>query len=189
MQHLEAGYTCAVVPYRQRTECLQTEEGSIYGHSPTSASQMPTLHSITRSARSRIDCGSVTASAFAVLRLTTKSNRVGSSMGRSPDSDGLENQSRLRHAPEHSVWFRADRGAFRDCPRGHFARGFARSQLALMSRRGPLLKTRWPCQRGGMRTAGATEGNGRSAAIGEAHRMHGGAWRGALGCEAVLPPI
>src|SRR5712692_5294603 len=32
-QHLEAGYTCAVVPYRQRTECLQTERGSIYGHS------------------------------------------------------------------------------------------------------------------------------------------------------------
>src|SRR5271167_3519459 len=33
IQHLEAGYTCAVVPHRQRKACLQTEEGSIYGHS------------------------------------------------------------------------------------------------------------------------------------------------------------
>jgi hypothetical protein len=33
LQHLEAGYTCAVVPYRQRKASLQTERGSIYGHS------------------------------------------------------------------------------------------------------------------------------------------------------------
>ena len=33
MPLLEAGYTCAVVPHRQRTTCLQTEKGSIYGRS------------------------------------------------------------------------------------------------------------------------------------------------------------
>src|SRR6266851_5081161 len=41
-------------------------------------------HSITRSARDRMDGGIVRPSAFAVLRLMTNSNLVGCSMGRSP---------------------------------------------------------------------------------------------------------
>src|SRR5262249_24991597 len=41
------------------------------------------LHSITSSARSRNDWGIVSASAFAVLRLITNSNLVGSCTGRS----------------------------------------------------------------------------------------------------------
>src|SRR5262245_55844524 len=40
-------------------------------------------HSITLSARARNDSGTVSASAFAVLRLTTSSNLVGCSIGRS----------------------------------------------------------------------------------------------------------
>jgi hypothetical protein len=40
-------------------------------------------HSITWSARSNNDCGIVSASAFAVLRLMTSSNLVGCSTGRS----------------------------------------------------------------------------------------------------------
>jgi len=39
------------------------------------------VHSITLSARRRIDCGIVTPSAFAVLRLITSSNVVGCSTG------------------------------------------------------------------------------------------------------------
>ena len=41
-------------------------------------------HSITSSARRSSDCGIVSPSIFAVLRLTTNSNFVGCSMGRSP---------------------------------------------------------------------------------------------------------
>src|SRR5262245_48499223 len=41
-------------------------------------------HRITSSARSRIDSGIVMPSALAVLRLTTSSNFVGCSTGRSP---------------------------------------------------------------------------------------------------------
>src|SRR5262249_1982281 len=42
------------------------------------------LHSITSSARSRNDSGIVRPSAFAVVRFTTRSNRVGCSTGMSP---------------------------------------------------------------------------------------------------------
>src|ERR671936_294686 len=41
-------------------------------------------HSITSSARNRTDCGTVRPSAFAVLRLMTRSNLVGCSTGISP---------------------------------------------------------------------------------------------------------
>ena len=41
-------------------------------------------HSITSSARSKIDCGTARPSALAVLRLTTISNLVGNCTGRSP---------------------------------------------------------------------------------------------------------
>jgi hypothetical protein len=40
-------------------------------------------HSMTSSARARMDCGTVSPSAFAVLRLTTNSNLVGSWTGKS----------------------------------------------------------------------------------------------------------
>jgi hypothetical protein len=42
-----------------------------------------TRYSITWSARTSTDCGTVSPSAFAVLRLMTNSNFVGCSMGRS----------------------------------------------------------------------------------------------------------
>src|SRR6266436_645247 len=42
---------------------------------------MPSVHSITRSARKWSDCGIVIPSAFAVLRLITNSNLVGCSIG------------------------------------------------------------------------------------------------------------
>src|SRR6516165_3571155 len=45
----------------------------------------PPDHSITSSARSRNDSGIVSPSALAVVRLTTRSNLVGCSTGRSPD--------------------------------------------------------------------------------------------------------
>ena len=47
-------------------------------------SQVAALHLITRSARSRIDCGTVMPRAVAVLRFTTSSNVADWSMGRSP---------------------------------------------------------------------------------------------------------
>src|SRR6516225_3062319 len=52
-------------------------------HPPGSAEGRWAIHSITSSARKRKDSGIVNPSAFAVLRLTTSSNFVGSSMGRS----------------------------------------------------------------------------------------------------------
>ncbi len=45
--------------------------------------QLAAPHSMTSSARARIDCGTVRPSALAVLRLTTSSNVVGCSTGRS----------------------------------------------------------------------------------------------------------
>ena len=42
------------------------------------------LHSITSSARARIDCGTLNPSALAVLRLTANSKCVGPSIGSSP---------------------------------------------------------------------------------------------------------
>src|SRR5262245_13106227 len=41
-------------------------------------------HSMILSARTRIDCGTLTCKAFAVCTLTTSSNFVGCSIGRSP---------------------------------------------------------------------------------------------------------
>src|ERR1700731_3032127 len=41
-------------------------------------------HSITSSARTRVDCGTVRPSALAVLRLMANSKRVGPSIGNSP---------------------------------------------------------------------------------------------------------
>jgi hypothetical protein len=45
---------------------------------------LPVSYSITSSARSKIDCGTVRSSALAVLRLTTISNFTGNCTGRSP---------------------------------------------------------------------------------------------------------
>jgi hypothetical protein len=45
---------------------------------PEPRDELPTPHSITSSARSKTDCGTVSPSALAVLRLTTISNFVGS---------------------------------------------------------------------------------------------------------------
>src|SRR6185436_15469377 len=45
--------------------------------------QIAASHSMTSSARARIDCGTVRPSALAVLRLMTSSNLVGCSTGRS----------------------------------------------------------------------------------------------------------
>jgi hypothetical protein len=46
--------------------------------------ELASLHSITWSARKRMDCGIERPRAFAVLRLITSSNLVGCSTGRSP---------------------------------------------------------------------------------------------------------
>src|SRR5260370_14097064 len=55
---------------------------AISGHSPIPhRSQITALHSITRSARRRIDGGILRPSAFAVLRLIASSNFVGRSTG------------------------------------------------------------------------------------------------------------
>src|SRR5262245_2253066 len=62
---------------RQRSERL-TRRGA-KGDNELAAS-----HSITSSARSRIDGGTARPSAFAVLRLTTISNLAGNCTGRSP---------------------------------------------------------------------------------------------------------
>jgi hypothetical protein len=53
------------------------------GHSPSYAFAAETGYSMTSSARASSDCGSVRPSALAVFRLTTSSNRVGRSTGRS----------------------------------------------------------------------------------------------------------
>src|SRR5262249_41496251 len=53
------------------------------GRSQESAALVEYVYSITRSARSRIDCGIVKPSALAVLRLITSSNLVDCSIGRS----------------------------------------------------------------------------------------------------------
>jgi len=52
-------------------------------HAADERDELAPVHSITSSARKRKDSGIVNPSAFAVLRLTTSSNFVGSSMGRS----------------------------------------------------------------------------------------------------------
>src|SRR5207237_2395759 len=52
-------------------------------HAAEQQQQLAAVHSMTSSARVRIEGGTVRPSAFAVLRLTTSSNRVGCSTGRS----------------------------------------------------------------------------------------------------------
>src|SRR5262245_45548180 len=54
-----------------------------YGEEPTAREKPAHLHSMTSSARARLEGGTVRPSALAVLRLTTSSNRVGCSTGRS----------------------------------------------------------------------------------------------------------
>src|SRR5262249_55029504 len=53
----------------------------------------PSNHSITSSARSRIDCGTVRPSALAALRLTAISNLVGACTGRSAGFSPLRMRS------------------------------------------------------------------------------------------------
>src|SRR6516162_7673714 len=53
-------------------------------HRQSNCFALRNLYSITSSARSKIDCGTVRPSALAVLRLTTISNFVGNCTGRSP---------------------------------------------------------------------------------------------------------
>ncbi len=50
---------------------------------PAQDARREEIHSITSSARTRMDCGIVMPRALAVLRLTTSSNRVGCSTGKS----------------------------------------------------------------------------------------------------------
>src|SRR5205823_6673025 len=58
------------------------------------------VHSITLSARTRIDSGTVRPSAFAVLRLMTNSNFVGCSTGRrGQTSSGVRQRPHPRNAP------------------------------------------------------------------------------------------
>src|SRR4029077_6604084 len=60
--------------------------------------QIAPFHSITSSARARIDGGTVMPSALAVLRLTTSSNVVGCCTGRSAGSGPLGILSAANHA-------------------------------------------------------------------------------------------
>ena len=55
---------------------------SALGHEETHALQQSTPYSITSSARRRIDCGTVSPSVFAVLRLMVSSYLVGPCTGR-----------------------------------------------------------------------------------------------------------
>ena len=63
-------------PHRSTELSYAIDRGGVYG-------PCDRPHSITSSARSRIDWGMVRPSAFAVLRLITSSNLVGCSTGRS----------------------------------------------------------------------------------------------------------
>src|SRR5512147_959889 len=62
----------------QRATDEEHENDDVFPEQPTAMHQR-----ITSSARTRIDCGIVRPIAFAVLRLTTNSNFVGCSTGRS----------------------------------------------------------------------------------------------------------
>src|SRR5262249_24762377 len=75
-QHAYAPHAVALLRARQERprDCRATEQRD----------KIPPSHSITSSARSRIDWGTVRPSALAVLRLTTISNFVGNCTGRSP---------------------------------------------------------------------------------------------------------
>jgi len=87
------------------------------GDHRASASARKASYSITSSARARIDCGTVSPSASAVLRLTTSSNRVGwtttpryspvatptSSAWRSAFQRGVLVELRLGNGPPHAI--------------------------------------------------------------------------------------
>ena len=76
---LEPGGPHAFV--RQRVIFLEPWGGVAQGRNEQFA---PIVHAMALSALTRSDCGMVSPSALAVLRLITKSNFVGCSMGRSP---------------------------------------------------------------------------------------------------------
>src|SRR5215472_16835712 len=59
------------------------QRGSACGRKQQTDCEIPTPHSMTSSARARIDGGTVRPSALAVLKLTTSSNIVGCWTGRS----------------------------------------------------------------------------------------------------------
>ena len=69
--------------HRRALAGRERAEAGGQGSETTHGEQAP-AHRITSSARSRIDSGIVMPSALAVLRLTTSSNLVGCSIGRSP---------------------------------------------------------------------------------------------------------
>src|SRR5205814_10277012 len=68
---------------RQIGRTLRTGLRADGGQAKPTDEEDPPLHSMTSSARARIDGGTVRPSAIAVLRLTTSSNLVGCSTGRS----------------------------------------------------------------------------------------------------------
>ena len=75
-------------PTRRRRSCAQTASGQIAPlpnrpAPPDKGDELAPLHSITSSARSKIDVGTSMPSALAVLRLTAVSNFVGCSTGNS----------------------------------------------------------------------------------------------------------
>jgi hypothetical protein len=74
-----------------RHRLLLRSEGAQRDHrAADEEKQLAPPHSMTSSARARIDCGTVRPSAVAVLRLTTSSNLVGCSTGRSAGFGALE---------------------------------------------------------------------------------------------------
>src|SRR5439155_6568312 len=66
-----------------RLLCLGVERRRHRPNSEPAEEGAPVHHSITWSARSRMDCGIISPRAFAVFMLTTSSNFVGCSTGRS----------------------------------------------------------------------------------------------------------
>jgi hypothetical protein len=70
----------AVLPSRAGEASRMTHCGS----RPSKFFALRNSYSITSSARSKIDCGTVSPSTLAVLRFTTISNFVGNCTGRSP---------------------------------------------------------------------------------------------------------
>src|SRR5215472_379000 len=70
-------------PYYRQCLLLGAERGRCRHRTGQQEHEFATFHSITSSARTRIDGGTVMPSALAVLRLTTSSNVVGCCTGRS----------------------------------------------------------------------------------------------------------
>ena len=78
-QYPDTPRRCRLLRIGAAGESEQTEEGDQHNERESAAA-----HRITSSARSRIDCGMAMPSDLAAFRLTTKSNFVGCSIGRSP---------------------------------------------------------------------------------------------------------